>query len=108
MISERDRQLQAFLTEILENSVSRILVDEDAEQYLQWVTEEFARRSNERAGLFDTSEESTALAMNFGRSIWNVFPLPGNGFRPRPLAMPGRNDACPCGSGRKLDRKSVV
>jgi len=102
MISERDRQLQAFLTEILENSVSRILVDEDAEQYLQWVTEEFARRSNERAGLFDTSDESTALAMNFGRSIWNVFPLPGNGFRPRPLAMPGRNDACPCGSGRKF------
>ena len=104
MISERDRQLQAFLAEILEDSVAQILADEDAEQYLQWVTVEFARRSSERAGLFDTSDESTALATNFGRSIWNAFPLPGNGFRPRPLAMPGRNDACPCGSGRKFKR----
>ena len=104
MISERDRQLQAFLAEILEDSVSHILVDEDAEQYLQWVGKEFARRSTERPGLFDTPDESTALATNFGRSIWNAFPLPGNGFRPRPLAMPGRNDVCPCGSGRKYKR----
>ena len=28
-------------------------------------------------------------------------PLPGNGFKPRPVAAPGRNDPCPCGSGAK-------
>ena len=30
MISERDRQLQAFLAEILEDSVAQILADEGA------------------------------------------------------------------------------
>ncbi len=35
-------------------------------------------------------------------SIWNHTPLPGNGFRPRPVPMPERNDPCRCGSGRKF------
>ena len=102
MTSERDRQFQAFLIELLEVSVSQILTDEDAEKYLQWVTHEIVHRSRMEPGLFDSDDEAIALATNFGRSIWNAFPLPGNGFRPRPLSMPGRNDTCPCGSGRKF------
>lgn len=101
-MSERDRQFQTFLMQLLDDSVSRILANEDAEEFLQWVTHEIVHRSRMEPVLFDSDDEAVSLATNFGRSIWNAFPLPGNGFRPRPLAMPGRNDACPCGSGRKF------
>jgi len=104
MTSERDRQFQAFLMELLDDSVSQILVNEDAEKYVQWVMHEIIHRIEQRPGLFDSTDEAISLATNFGRSIWNAFPLPGNGFRPRPLPMPGRNDSCPCGSGRKFKR----
>ena len=104
MMSESDRQLQAFLMKLLEDSVSEILANEDADEFLQWVTHEAVRRGRMEPLLFDSDDEAISLATNFGRSIWNAFPLPGNGFRPRPLPMPGRNDACPCGSGRKYKR----
>ena len=102
MTNERDSQFQAFLMELLDDSVSQILVEEDGEKYLQWVMYEIVHRSRMAPGLFDSDDEATALATNIGRSIWNAFPLPGNGFRSRPLPLPGRNDGCPCGSGRKF------
>jgi tetratricopeptide (TPR) repeat protein len=102
MTSERDRQLQTFLMELLDDSVSQILVHEDAERFLQWVTHEVIHRGRMEPGLFDSDDEAISLATSFGRGIWNAFPLPGNGFRPQPLATPGRNEACPCGSGRKF------
>jgi len=102
MTRERDRQLQAFLMELLDDSVSQILAHEDAERFLQWVTHEVIHRGRMEPGLFDSDDEAISLATNFGRGIWNAFPLPGNGFRPQPLATPGRNEACPCGSGRKF------
>lgn len=104
IMSERDRQFHAFLMELLDGGVSQILADEDADKFLQWVTHEIVHSVRMQPGLFDSDDEAVALATNFGRSIWNAFPLPGNGFRPRPLPMPGRNDACPCGSGRKFKR----
>lgn len=33
--------------------------------------------------------------------VWDQLPLPWNGYRPQPAPKPGRNDPCPCGSGRK-------
>ncbi|MCH4565515.1 SEC-C domain-containing protein [Halomonas sp. EGI 63088] len=57
----------------------------------------------ERTGLaswFGTDVPSWPLA----RAIWNATPLPSNGFQPRPLPVPGRNDPCPCGSGKKFKR----
>jgi hypothetical protein len=102
MTSERDRQLQTFLMELLDDSVSQILVHEDAERFLRWVTHEVIHRGRMEPGLFDSDDEAISLATSFGRGIWNAFPLPGNGFRPQPLSTPGRNEACPCGSGRKF------
>ena len=101
-MSERDRHSQAFLMELLDGSVSQILAREDAEEYLRWVTHETVHRSRMTPDLFDSDDEAISLATTFGRAIWNAFPLPGNGFRPQPLPLPGRNDACPCGSGRKF------
>lgn len=102
MMSERDRQFQAFLMELLDDSVSQILAREDADEFLQWVTHEVVRRSRTEPVLFDSDDEAISLATTFGRAIWNAFPLPSNAFRPQPLPLPGRNDACPCGSGRKF------
>jgi len=45
-----------------------------------------------------------SLATVFGIAMWNATPLPGNRFAPKPLPHPGRNDPCPCGSGRKFKR----
>ena len=39
---------------------------------------------------------------SFGWSIASAMPLPGNDFRPKKLPLPGRNDACVCGSGAKF------
>jgi len=40
--------------------------------------------------------------MNFARELWRRTPDPAHGWRPRTLpALPGRNDPCWCGSGKK-------
>lgn len=43
-----------------------------------------------------------AVGTALGRAIWNHLPRPDNDFKPNRLPEPGRNDPCPCGSGRKL------
>jgi tetratricopeptide (TPR) repeat protein len=45
-----------------------------------------------------------SLAWNLARLVWNVAPLPSEGYRPRPIALPERNDRCPCGSGQKFKK----
>ena len=42
-----------------------------------------------------------AVGTVLGRAIWNHLPRPDHDFKPRKLPDPGRNDPCPCGSGRK-------
>ena len=56
--------------------------------------------------MFDRGEQSEApprvAAMNFARELWRRTPDPAHGWRPRTLpALPGRNDPCWCGSGKK-------
>ncbi len=56
--------------------------------------------------IFDRGAQSKApprvAAMNFARELWRRTPDPAHGWRPRSLpALPGRNDACWCGSGKK-------
>ena len=42
-----------------------------------------------------------SFARVLGRAIWRHLPLPRLDFRPEPVPEIGRNDRCPCGSGRK-------
>lgn len=56
--------------------------------------------------MFDRGAQSEApprvAAMNFARELWRRTPDPAHGWRPRTLpALPGRNDLCWCGSGKK-------
>lgn len=56
--------------------------------------------------MFDRGAQSEApprmAAMNFARELWRRTPDPAHGWRPRSSpALPGRNDPCWCGSGKK-------
>ncbi len=93
-----------LFSELLDELLGQILQHEDAAQLIDWLTERLARRDMLAIFDIDGPDDTRALAQSLGRSLWNVTPLPGNGFRPRPLPEPRRNDACPCGSGRKFKR----
>lgn len=85
---------------VLQVSVRKILADEsDPMQYLAWARESLPVLI-EDLGAYD-EEEASVLALWIARAIWNATPLESNGYRPRPLAHPQRNERCPCGSGKK-------
>jgi tetratricopeptide (TPR) repeat protein len=42
-----------------------------------------------------------SFARVLGRAVWRHLPLPRLEFHPEPVPEIGRNDRCPCGSGRK-------
>ena len=46
-------------------------------------------------------EERPKAAYWVGVNLWNSAPKPGNHFKPQALPKPGRNERCPCGSGKK-------
>ena len=53
------------------------------------------------AGGDDVSARRALLHM-LARVLWAKTPIPDLAFRPRPLPEIGRNEPCPCGSGRKF------
>lgn len=46
--------------------------------------------------------DTARLFRLMGWSLLGSVPLPGHGFRPQRPALPGRNEACLCGSGAKF------
>ncbi|HEX4960230.1 MAG TPA: SEC-C domain-containing protein [Thermoanaerobaculia bacterium] len=93
-------ELESFFHE----AVARILTDENSESFLTWVREEAANRMPRLFGQLPDEAARRSSASEFGRALWNSVPLPGNGYRPRPLSQPERNDPCPCGSGLKYKK----
>jgi len=74
----------------------------DAKAFLDWIAEAGPALAPRIAATIDPSTGPPGLAFRaFGVVIYNAMPLPGAGFRPRPIPAPGRNDACSCRSGRK-------
>ncbi len=84
--------------DLMNAAMGQILATEDYHDFLSWM-----QQPGRLGQVFpvEEAELEQALAAIFARMIWNVTPLPGNRFRPRPLPSPGRNDPCICGSGRK-------
>ena len=100
---EETREVRA-LVRVIEESVDRILEHEDFDRYLLWL-----RSSIDTWGLMppDVAEDrahAAKVATSLALSIWNATPLPSHGFRPDPRPLPGRNEPCVCGSGRKYKR----
>ncbi len=86
---------------LLNDAAREILRDEDAGRLAAWLRRHVARYVEPDARDAVPPEMLATLSAHLSRAIWNATPLPGNRFRPAPLPAPGRNDPCPCGSGRK-------
>ncbi len=96
MTSRPDNPLGDLFADIMDDAIAHILAHEDAEAFQNW----FMQTVHE----YSADPDIRPLASAMGRAIWNATPLPGNDFRPRILPSPGRNDPCPCNSGRKFKR----
>ena len=96
------------LSRFLREAVAEALRTEDGEKFLAWMCEEAPRRAPKVFAELEDAAAQRGLATEIGRTLWNGLPLPGNGFRPRPIAKPERNDPCPCGSGRKYKKCCAV
>ncbi len=99
-----DEAFSNLLSELVVDSVGQILKHENPERFLRWFESEVSGRNALADDLVVSQAELASLANNFGRAVWNATPLPSNGFRPKPLPTPKRNDLCSCGSGRKVKR----
>ena len=77
---------------------------QDFERLLSWVGREAPRALAPESRETSTEKAQRTANLALATAIWDVTPLPGNGFRPRPRPRPGRNEPCLCGSGRKFKR----
>ena len=106
------------ILDLLATSAKWLLADPDPKAFVERLVREGPTRFAEllRVGLdpddvlaVSLAAASPAAAAQDGRffrslgwAIASAMPLPENGFRARRLPMPGRNDACVCGSGAKF------
>jgi len=84
--------------EILLFCLHRILEDQHPTRFLRWAQERLAPILNREQPDLDPGEDRR-LAFLLARAIWNATPLPGQGFKTRPLNEPDGGLLCPCGSG---------
>ena len=92
------------IADFFRSAVVEALRSEDSAAFLEWVREEGPARAPELFEDLPDEQARRGVAGELGRTLWNGIPLPGNGFRPRPIARPERNDPCPCGSGAKYKK----
>jgi len=104
MHTSHQSHLPRFFSDMLGEALQQIIEHEDPVQLIEWLIARLDRPDARHAFNAPADEEIASLAHTLGRALWNATPLPCNGFRPRPLPPPGRNDPCYCGSGRKFKR----
>jgi tetratricopeptide (TPR) repeat protein len=92
------------LAALIGRGVAEAMRTEDFEQLRALVTREAPAAIPRLTAESENAPGRRAVVNAITTSLWNVAPLPSNGYRPRPLPAPGRNDPCPCGSGRKFKR----
>jgi len=92
------------LSSFLRRAVNEALKLEDGEAFQAWMREEAPRLLPDLFARLPDDQARRGFTLEFGRSLWNSIPLPANGFRPRPIPQPERNDPCPCGSGKKYKK----
>jgi SEC-C motif-containing protein len=92
-----------MLLQLLKEAVGQVLSLQDGESFLSWMRTVAPERFPEVFAMVPEGLRS-ALATELGRQIWNVTPLPHNGYRPLPLPRPRHSDPCPCQSGRRYGK----
>lgn len=70
--------------------------------FLDWVRGNLVHYAPPGSQLVHDEELKRAFTTALGRALWNAMPLPRRGFLTEPIPEPGRNEPCPCGSGRKF------
>jgi tetratricopeptide (TPR) repeat protein len=103
-VEEAEEALALELMSFVEEGIGQILVREDESDFLAWVRAEAPRRFPGVFADLPNEQAARAVAFELGREIWNKVPLPGDGYRTRPIPRPERNAPCPCGSGQKHKR----
>jgi len=89
------------LPALLDDAVDVALSSGEPAALVDWLCANLSSYATAGSQFATDPELQRAFAFGFGRAMWNALPLPGNGFRPAPVPEPGRNEPCPCGSGRK-------
>jgi tetratricopeptide (TPR) repeat protein len=92
------------LTRFLRRAVNEATGMVDGEAFLAWMGKAAPQLLPDLLARLPDDQARKSFTQEFGRSLWNSIPLPDNGFRPRPLPEPERNDTCPCGSGKKYKK----
>lgn len=104
LYDDENEEAAEEIANFFREAVVEALRTEDPVAFLDWVREEAPERAPELFEDLPDEQARRGVAGELGRTIWNGIPLPGNGFRPRPIARPERNDPCPCGSGAKYKK----
>lgn len=90
------------LQNLLDAAAGRLVDNPDSGAFLDWIAAEGPHIAPAIADHVDPRSGPVGQAFRaLGVEIYNAMPLPTAGFRPRKLALPGRNAPCLCGSGRK-------
>lgn len=81
-------------------AANKLVGSSDPVSFLNWIS---AYGPVLAPGIADSIEGPPEPAFRiFGVGIYNAMPLPDQDFRRVPLARPGRNEPCYCGSGQKF------
>lgn len=102
-ISGKDHELMEEFQLVLQISARKVLEGVDDSAFLDWARNSIPHLAPSMLAGFPR-EEHHRQAFWIGVSIWNAAPSPGNHYQSSPLPKPGRNEACPCGSGMKYKR----
>ena len=89
-----DPDPQAFIERVAREGPSRFAG--------MWAVDDQAAASQSVTFLSEDARNKDRFFRSLAWSIASAMPLPGNGFKPLRLALPGRNEACVCGSGVKF------
>ncbi len=102
MEPDKDTDLVGF-NYALSLSTRIALTHDDPAHFLDWLRQYGMKFFIDAEVIPDIPEADwPAVGTMLGRAILNHLPDPRNDFKPRKLPEPGRNDPCPCGSGRKF------
>lgn len=97
-----------LIQDLLRQSARWLLADPDPHRFINRLVQEgpqrFAALLDGEHGLVQAEErvQQEQFFRSFGWAIASSMPLPEHGFAPRKLPLPGRNEACICGSQRKF------
>jgi hypothetical protein len=68
--------------------------------FLGWVHERLSDYAPPDSPLHSDPKLARAMGFAWARAVWNALPLNEAGVKPAAMPLPGRDDPCPCGSGR--------